>query len=230
MIQLTYLSSELTFPPVSRALASPNGLLAVGGDLSLVRLKLAYQQGIFPWFSEDEPILWWSPDPRAVLPIEALHVSRSMKKFIKNTDYYVTLNHAFSEVIAACAENREDGTWITEEIQQAYINLHRHGLAHSVEVWQSGVLIGGLYGVAQGQIFCGESMFSRQENASKLALITFARYFQSCGGRLFDCQILNPHTKSLGAQEISRHSYLSYLKQYQEVALSNASWHSKKLS
>ncbi|MDR0805765.1 MAG: leucyl/phenylalanyl-tRNA--protein transferase [Enterobacteriaceae bacterium] len=217
------------FPPVNNALDEPNGLLAVGGDLSSARLINAYQQGIFPWFSEDDPILWWSPNPRAVLIPQELHLSRSMVKFVKKTPLRVTLNQAFGEVIAACADARNEGTWIAPEIQHAYTQLHQQGLAHSVEVWHEDKLVGGLYGVEQGALFCGESMFSRQTNASKLALYAFCRHFIDCGGKLIDCQILNDHTQSLGAIEIPRSAYLQFLYKLQQKPLSQGCWAAQQL-
>lgn len=212
------------FPPVENALAQPNGLLAFGGDLSCERLQAAYQQGIFPWFSPQEPILWWSPDPRAVLFPNELHISRSMIKFMRKTRWHCTLNHAFTQVITACTEHRDDNCWIDGTIQQAYCHLHQLGLAHSVEVWQQEKLIGGLYGVAQGSLFCGESMFSRVANASKVALFTFCDHFVQHGGILIDSQIINPHTASLGVREISRNHYLDYLYRHQHDVLAAGCW------
>ncbi|MBN0855537.1 leucyl/phenylalanyl-tRNA--protein transferase, partial [Pseudomonas aeruginosa] len=158
---------SIAFPSPEGALREPNGLLALGGDLSPARLLMAYQRGIFPWFSPGDPILWWSPDPRAVLWPEQFHLSRSMKRFHQRSPYRVTLNHAFGEVIEGCASDRDEGTWITSSIVRAYHQLHELGHAHSIEVWQENTLVGGMYGVAQGALFCGESMFSRAENASK---------------------------------------------------------------
>ncbi|MGU3522197.1 leucyl/phenylalanyl-tRNA--protein transferase [Enterobacteriaceae bacterium C23F] len=202
---------SITFPSPEGALREPNGLLALGGDLSPARLLMAYQRGIFPWFSPGDPILWWSPDPRAVLWPEAFHISRSMKRFHKSSPYRITLNHAFGRVIEGCADNRDEGTWITDSIVQAYHRLHELGHAHSIEVWLGNELIGGMYGVAQGALFCGESMFSRAENASKSALLVFSQAFASAGGKLMDCQVLNSHTASLGAVEIPRRDYLEHL-------------------
>ncbi|SNY72514.1 leucyl/phenylalanyl-tRNA--protein transferase [Enterobacter sp. CC120223-11] len=202
---------SITFPSPEGALREPNGLLALGGDLSPARLLMAYQRGIFPWFSPGDPILWWSPDPRAVLWPEAFHVSRSMKRFHKSSPYRITLNHAFGRVIEGCADNREEGTWITDSIVQAYHRLHELGHAHSIEVWLGSELVGGMYGVAQGALFCGESMFSQAENASKSALLVFSQAFASAGGKLMDCQVLNSHTASLGAVEIPRRAYLEHL-------------------
>lgn len=221
---------SLRFPAPESALREPNGLLAYGGDLSPERLLAAYRQGIFPWFSPDEPILWWSPDPRAVLFPEQFHLSRSMKKFVRRTDYQVTLNQAFDRVIAACAHEHADGTWIGEEMIDAYRLLHRAGQAHSVEVWQERQLVGGLYGIAQGALFCGESMFSRADNASKYALLTFLCHFVRCGGRLVDCQVLNDHTASLGAVELPRRRFLALLAQLRDQPLAADCWRPQTLS
>lgn len=230
-MQLTYLSSADKFPPTGLALAEPNGLLAAGGDLSVERLIDAYQNGIFPWFSAGDPILWWSPDPRAVLLPECLHVSHSLNKHLRKMPYRITLNHAFADVIAACALREEHaGTWITPAIQQAYIRLHQQNIAHSIEVWQDDLLVGGLYGIAQGKIFSGESMFSRQINASKYALIALCQYLIQHGGELIDCQVLNPHTASLGAINISRDIFLQKLGQLRQQSMINNSWRPQHLT
>lgn len=211
-MQLVQLSPDSTaFPSPEKALRDPNGLLALGGDLYPARLLAAYQRGIFPWFSPGDPILWWSPDPRAVLPPEQFHLSRSMKRFHRHSPYQVTMNQAFDQVIAGCTADREDGTWITAEIITAYVRLHQLGHAHSIEVWQDNELVGGMYGVAQGALFCAESMFSRRINASKTALLVFCQHFIHYGGKLIDCQVLNEHTASLGVREISRRHYLNLL-------------------
>ena len=202
--------NELAFP--DPRLADPDGLLAVGGDLSLARLLLAYRHGIFPWFSEDDPICWYSPHERCVIFPEEVKVSKSMRKVISSNQLRVTNNVAFAEVIKNCAETgRKDqpGTWITSEMQNAYINLHMHGFASSVEVWQGEDLVGGLYGVTIGKVFCGESMFSLVSNASKTALINL------CGSgkfNLIDCQLPNDHLLSLGAVVIGRDEYMSWLE------------------
>lgn len=215
---------SIAFPPPEGALREPNGLLALGGDLSPARLLMAYQRGIFPWFSPGDPILWWSPDPRAVLVPSQFHLSRSMKRFHKTSPYRVTLNHAFWRVIEGCASDRDEGTWITEGILQAYHRLHELGHAHSIEVWRDDELVGGLYGVAQGALFCGESMFSRAENASKTALLVFCEAFSQQGGQLIDCQVLNNHTASLGATEIPRHAYLQELAALRNLHLPDRFW------
>ncbi len=215
---LTYLDETLAFPDPNMALIRPNGLLAMGGDLSPERLSVAYQQGIFPWYNDDEPILWWSPDPRAVFDPLQFHINRTFNKFLKKCDYKISINHDFTAVIKGCAKNHGE-TWITDEIIAAYIQFHQLGFAHSVEVWQNDQLVGGLYGVAQGAVFCGESMFSLKSNASKVALYAFSRHFSRCGGLLIDCQVINNHTASLGAFEIPRQKYLHYLKQLQVIKL-----------
>lgn len=202
---------SIAFPSPEGALREPNGLLALGGDLSPARLLMAYQRGIFPWFSPGDPILWWSPDPRAVLWPGTFHISRSMKRFHRRSPYRVTLNYAFGQVIEGCAQDRHEGTWITSGIMQAYHRLHELGHAHSVEVWRNDELVGGMYGVSLGALFCGESMFSRAENASKTALLVFSETFKQSGGKLIDCQVLNSHTASLGAVEIARRDYLDRL-------------------
>ncbi len=216
---------SIAFPSPEGALREPNGLLALGGDLSPARLLMAYQRGIFPWFSPGDPILWWSPDPRAVLWPESLHISRSMKRFHKRSPYRVTMNYAFGQVIEGCASDREEGTWITRGVVEAYHRLHELGHAHSIEVWREDELVGGMYGVAQGTLFCGESMFSRMENASKTALLVFCEEFIGHGGKLIDCRVLNDHTASLGACEIPRRDYLNYLNQMRLGRLPNNFWH-----
>ncbi len=220
-MRLVQLSQEsLRFPPPETALREPNGLLAMGGDLSPARLLSAYQQGIFPWFSPGDPILWWSPDPRAVLFPTQFHLSRSMKRFHQQSPYRVTMNEAFGDVVDGCALGREEGTWITFEVKRAWQKLYELGHAHSIEVWRDQTLAGGMYGLALGQIFCGESMFSLQPNASKTALLVFCQHFIKHGGQLVDCQILNPHTASLGAVEIARDRYLEQVK----------TWHPRPLT
>ena len=200
---------EIVFP--NPALADPDGLLAVGGDLSIERLLLAYHNGIFPWFSDDDPICWYSPHERCVIYPAEVRVSKSMGKVLKSGTFVITFNRAFSEVIINCAKvGRKDqpGTWITKEMQDAYIRLHEHGYAKSVEVWKDNVLVGGLYGVEIGDFFCGESMFSLVSNASKAALIWLC---QSNKFKLIDCQLSNDHLMSLGAEMISREQYSEFL-------------------
>lgn len=229
-MQLFQLSPNTTlFPPVEKALTDPNGLLAFGGDLSSNRLLAAYRHGIFPWYSPGDPILWWSPDPRAVLYPQALHISRSLRKFIRKQPFHITLNQAFSAVIHACATARQEGTWISPDMIAAYCKLHEHGHAHSIEVWCEGELVGGLYGIAQGKLFCGESMFSISDNASKCALVALITHFIRCGGQLLDCQVLNAHTASLGATEVPRSAYLSALRTLQDAPVAASCWQPQTL-
>ncbi|MCK5901887.1 MAG: leucyl/phenylalanyl-tRNA--protein transferase [Cocleimonas sp.] len=192
----------------------PNGLLAMGGDLSTTRLINAYQSGIFPWFSPDEPIYWWCPDPRAVIYPHKIKLRRSLRKNMRNKGYRITIDHAFSEVVQACAapRNYTDGTWITDDMYNAYLALHQHGVAHSVEIWNAQQqLVGGLYGVDTGHVFSGESMFSIERDTSKMAFIALAYQTQQWGYALIDCQIENPHLTSMGAENISRIDYLKIL-------------------
>jgi len=208
-----FLLKELYFPPVEKA--DRYGLLAVGGDLLPERLMLAYRSGIFPWFQDGEPILWWAPPKRMVLFFDELKVSKSMRLLLKKNTFTVTFDKAFDEVIGHCrsiARKGETETWITPEMVEAYRELHRLGHAHSVEVWQDGILVGGLYGVDTGSIFCGESMFSLVPNASKTAFIFLARKLQSEGYHLLDCQLHNPHLASLGCREIPRANFIEILK------------------
>lgn len=223
---LTWLKrNELIFPPLAKALREPNGLLAAGGDLSPERLIAAYRHGCFPWFDEGQPILWWSPDPRTVMRPEQLHVSRSLAKLLRQQRYRVSFDGAFAEVIQACAAPRSyaDGTWITDGMQAAYIELHRRGLAHSVEVWEGERLVGGLYGLAMGQIFFGESMFSRVDNASKVGFATLVGHLRAAGFQLIDCQMPTAHLLSLGATSISRDAFATYLANYLDLS-SDACW------
>ena len=208
-----FLSRELYFPPVSYA--SPEGIIAIGGDLSPERLMLAYRNGIFPWFEDDEPILWWSPPERMVLFFAELRITKSMRNIFNRDTFTVTFNTAFADVIANCRDIKRDGqpgTWITPEMTTAYCRLHEMGHAKSVEVWQDGKLVGGLYGVDLGHVFCGESMFSLVPNASKVAFIYLARKLEQENYRLLDCQVHNSHLESLGAREIFREDFLDILK------------------
>lgn len=208
-----FLTRELYFPSVEKA--SPEGLVAIGGDLSPERLLLAYRNGIFPWFEDDEPILWWSPPERMVLFFDRLKVSKSMRNIMNRDMFTVTCNKNFREVINNCRNierEGQDGTWITNEMVEAYCRLNELGVARSYEVWHEGNLVGGLYGIDLGHIFCGESMFSLMPNASKVAFITVARQLQKQGYRLMDCQVHNPHLESLGANEIPRQEFIRYLK------------------
>jgi leucyl/phenylalanyl-tRNA--protein transferase len=207
------LTDDLYFPPAEKA--GKNGIVAYGGDLSPQRLMLAYQNGIFPWFNDDEPILWWSPPQRMVLFFSELQISKSMRKVLKSGIFTVTFNQNFTDVISNCAaipRNGETGTWITNDMQQAYIELHKLGVAKSVEVWRECELVGGLYGIDLGNIFCGESMFSKESNASKVAFIALAEHLQAHNYKLLDCQIYNDHLASLGAREIPRGEFLNIIK------------------
>lgn len=206
------LSDTLLFPPPSEA--EEDGLLAVGGDLSPARLQLAYRSGIFPWFSEGDPILWWSPDPRFVLFPQKLKVSKSMRQTLRSPHWRVSFDEAFPEVVRACRKAPrpdQDGTWITPSMVDAYVALHAAGVAHSVEVWRDEALVGGLYGVAIGGCFCGESMFARVSNASKVALTHLTRTLAAGGYSMIDCQMHTPHLESLGAEEIPRDDFLALL-------------------
>ncbi|WP_424961884.1 leucyl/phenylalanyl-tRNA--protein transferase [Ekhidna sp.] len=208
------LTDDIIFPPVEGA---EDGIVAVGGDLLPERLILAYQSGIFPWYSQGDPIIWWSPDPRFILFPEKLHVSRSMKRVLKKREFNVTFNQSFEKVIAACKKiprPGQQGTWITDEMELAYIRLHEMGIAESVEVWKGNDLVGGMYGIRTGKVFSGESMFSKESNASKLALIHFIQKFQQEGGELFDCQVHSNHMETMGAEEVRREAFLAYLKNY----------------
>ena len=206
------LSNDLVFPPVE--MADEDGLLAIGGDLSTKRLLLAYQQGIFPWYSEQDPICWWCPDPRFVLFPDELKISRSMKRVLRSGPFGFTTNTAFAEVIRNCRTiSRKDqgGTWISAEVQNAYIRLHELGYAHSAEAWNNNELVGGIYGVRLGNIFFGESMFSRQTNASKFALARYVEQLKQEGVVLIDCQVYTPHLESLGARMIPRKDFMRLL-------------------
>ncbi|EGN75750.1 leucyl/phenylalanyl-tRNA--protein transferase [Idiomarina sp. A28L] len=206
--------SDYPFPDAEKALADPDGLLAAGGCLSIQRLLNAYQHGIFPWYSKNDPILWWSPSERAVIHPNDLYINRSLRKFLKKHPYQVTLNTAFENVIQACAtipRSPGNGTWITAEMIAAYIALHYAGHAHSVEVWHNQRLVGGLYGVLVGQTFCGESMFSTQTNASKVALIALRDHLTPAGLALIDCQIENPHLSNMGAVTLNRADFIRHL-------------------
>ena len=214
MPQLTWLTADsATFPPPERAMAEPNGLLAAGGDLTPARLLQAYRQGIFPWFAPGQPILWWCPDPRTVVRPADLHVSRSMGKVLRQGRLRVAFDRNFPAVISACAAPRAgaSGTWITPKMQDAYIELHRLGHAHSVEVYQDDELVGGLYGIALGRVFFGESMFSRVDNASKVAFITLVRQLEAWGFALIDCQMPTDHLFSLGASSMPRADFCAEL-------------------
>lgn len=208
-----FLSRELYFPSVTQA--SPEGIVAIGGDLSAERLMLAYRSGIFPWFEDDEPILWWSPPERMVLFLDELKVSKSMRNIINRKQFRITFNTAFRNVITNCRDIKRDGqpgTWITDDMTEAYCRLHEMGFAKSVEVWQDDELVGGLYGIDLGHIFCGESMFSKVSNASKIGFIALVQQLKLANYRLLDCQVHNNHLESLGAREINRDDFLAILR------------------
>ncbi len=205
------LTDELIFPDYSET--DEFGIIAYGGDLSVERLQLAYRKGIFPWFNEDEPILWWFPDPRFVLFPNELNISKSMKKIIRDEVFSITENQVFEEVIKNCSNIKrpgQKGTWITDEMRTAYIQLHKLGIAKSVEVWQNGELVGGFYGIKGKRIFCGESMFAKVSNASKAGFIYFVQKYQK-KYELIDCQVYTEHLESLGAREIPAEEFLMYL-------------------
>src|SRR5580698_5243011 len=204
------------FPPLEQALDEPAGLLAAGGDLSPVRLLAAYQRGIFPWYSPGQPVLWWSPDPRAVLFPEEFNCSRSLAKTIRNGGFEVVIDRDFGAIMDACAAPRAHapGTWITSEMRNAYLRLHRLGQAHSIESWRAGKLAGGLYGLQLGGVFFGESMFSRERDASKIALARLVEECRRRGIELIDCQIASSHLSSLGAREVSRNEFVHLLHRW----------------
>jgi leucyl/phenylalanyl-tRNA--protein transferase len=210
---LAWLERGDPFPPVERALKNPNGLLAAGAELSVGRLLEAYRRGIFPWYSDGQPPLWWSPDPPMVLECAALRVSRSLAKSIRNKGYEVRIDTAFAEVLRGCAEPRkyEPATWLGADMRIAYARLHEAGYAHSFETWRDGVLVGGLYGVAVGRMFFGESMFSRATDASKVALVNLVQLLVGRGFPLVDCQMHTPLLESLGGREIPRREFLRAL-------------------
>ncbi|WFP50526.1 leucyl/phenylalanyl-tRNA--protein transferase [Methylomonas sp. EFPC3] len=228
-MQLTLLDSdqpEQAFPPLDKALKEPNGLLAFGGCLSPKRIVNAYRHGAFPWFNPGEPILWWSPDPRLVLFPEHLQVSRSLTKTLRKGRFEIRYDTAFKEVIAACAAPRSDsgGTWITEDMCRAYLTLHHLGIAHSCEAWLDGKLAGGLYGLAIGQVFFGESMFHRETDASKVAFVNLVERLSGWGYRLIDCQVRSEHLLSLGAEEIPRQRFAELLEQLCRQAPAAEAW------
>ena len=214
------------FPDVSAALREPDGLLAAGGDLSADRLLTAYRRGIFPWYDDGQPILWWSPDPRCVLRPQDLHVSRRLAKELRNTPLAVRFNHAFGEVVRACAAPRrhQSGTWITTELAAAFAHLHAEGWAHSVEVWAQDRLVGGLYGLVIGRVFFGESMFSKVNNASKMALVALTRTMLDSGMMLLDCQVVSRHLETLGATTLPRPEFIAVLNEACEPQTKYPAW------
>jgi leucyl/phenylalanyl-tRNA--protein transferase len=232
MLTLTKLNQQLVFPPADIAHSDPNGLLAFGGDLSSKRLLLAYSSGIFPWFSHDEPIMWWSPDPRGILPLDNFKCSKSLKKFARNCDYHITINTAFNQVIDICATipRNASGTWITDDMLNAYKNLHQLGHAHSVEVWSENDLVGGLYGIIVGKVFCGESMFHKATNASKLAMLSLVGILKSQAAEFIDCQMQNSHLASLGCIEVPRAQFLSMLAEQSQQTFEYDVWQPQTLN
>ena len=211
-MSLFVLEKELSFPPVH--LAEPDGLLAIGGDLNVDRLLLAYRNGIFPWY-EGKHILWWCPDPRFVLFPQEIKVSKTMKQLLKKNQFQFSINKAFDQVISNCktiSRKGQEGTWITDEVKKAYTLLHKKGIAHSAEVWKDGQLAGGLYGIKSGKVFFGESMFSKESNASKYAFIKYTEHLQNEGVELIDCQVYTEHLESLGARMIPRNEFMNYLQ------------------
>ena len=219
------LPQEVIFPPPH--LARTDGLLAVGGDLSPKRLLLAYQSGIFPWFSEGDPILWWSPNPRFILHSDHLKVSKSMRQVLRRKTFEISFDQDFSSVIRACSQiprKGQEGTWITTDMMEAYIQLHELGFAHSVEVWKEGKLVGGLYGISLGKCFFGESMFTRQSNASKAGFITLVQQLRDHDFEMIDCQIHTPHLESLGGKNMPRKEYLEWLAQEVRHETQRGNW------
>ena len=223
---IPWLDGTQSFPPVYRALEEPNGLLAAGGELTVERLLDAYRHGIFPWYSDGQPVLWWSPDPRMVLAPSSIEISRSLRKRLRKRDYEIRVDSCFSEVMLACAEPREGqaGTWITDEMARAYAALHARGHAHSVETWIEGRLAGGLYGVSIGRMFYGESMFTRATDASKLALAHLARQLERWDFGLIDCQMSTPHLASLGAREMARNDFVRTVAELVNYPTHSGTW------
>ncbi|MCU0437867.1 MAG: leucyl/phenylalanyl-tRNA--protein transferase [Raineya sp.] len=220
-----FLGDELYFPPVIRA--SSEGVVAIGGDLSEERLLLAYQSGIFPWFSDGEPIIWWSPDPRFVLYPSNIKISKSMQQLLRKNAFEVTFDKDFEQVILNCKKIKREGqkgTWITDDMVAAYYSLHQKGVVHSVEVWQSGVLVGGLYGLSLGDSFFGESMFAKVSNASKYGFITLVKALEKKGFSLIDCQVHTDHLESLGAEYIPRKKFLETLKKSLQKETLQGNW------
>ncbi|MFI8739796.1 leucyl/phenylalanyl-tRNA--protein transferase [Stutzerimonas zhaodongensis] len=225
---LTWLQRDnLSFPPLEKAMREPDGLLAAGGDLSPERLLAAYRHGCFPWYQDGQPLLWWSPDPRTVLYPEELHVARSLRKKLRQGTFSITFDQAFRDVIEGCAgpRNYTDGTWITMPMQDAYLELHQLGIAHSVEVWQDERLVGGLYGLAIGRLFFGESMFSRTTDASKAGFVALVERLRDWGFKLIDCQMHTQHLASFGARPVPRQTFANTLASYLDEP-STARWES----
>ena len=230
MNRIAILSAGSTdpFPPVEDALDDPHGLLAAGGDLSPGRLLNAYAHGIFPWFSDGDPILWWAPDPRAVFATDEVHGSTKLRRWLRQSEWTIRADTNFARVIGECAALRkgQDGTWITQSIQQAYGHLHELGFAHSVEVYDGNELVGGIYGIALGRMCFGESMFSRATNGSKVALVALCRMLHANGFPLLDAQIANPHTRSMGTIEMRRVDFVTHLAEHVSMPGLTGSWQS----
>lgn len=228
-IALPFIDDQSPFPALHLALENPDGLLCFGANLSVARLLNAYRNGIFPWYSDGEPILWWSPSTRCIINPKHFHCSQSLRKHIRKTQPTVSINTAFEQVITACAhiprfdsDHIQNGTWITHEMQQAYCELHQAGFAHSIEIWQEEQLIGGLYGVLTDRVFCGESMFHLQTNASKVAMFALASLLKSFSSAFIDCQLPTPHLHSLGAKDVSRKQFIRMLKAANQSTIPSA--------
>lgn len=231
--QLYQLSQDhFNFPDPQHALDDPDGLLAVGGCLSVARLKNAYSQGIFPWFSDYEPIMWWSPSERGIIELTDFHVSKSLRKHLRKNPVKVTINTAFDEVIEACQQQRIDaeGTWITDDMLNAYKQAHLDSLAHSVEVWYDGSLVGGLYGIMQTGVFCGESMFHHQANCSKLAMWALVNWLKRHDAHFIDCQLENPYLLSLGEKVVPRSDFLTKLEQAASYKIPTTMWQAQEVT
>lgn len=230
-IYLPEVGPGLTFPSPNQALQEPDGLLAMGGDLAPARILGAYQQGIFPWFARGEPILWWSPSVRALFQPGQLTLNRTLRKQCRRLGYRFSVNQAFAEVIAGCAAPRvkQQDTWILPAMQQAYLELHRQGQAHSIEVWQQDELVGGLYGLAIGQLFCGESMFNRQPNTARLALVVLQQQLERHQAGWIDCQLPNPYLEQLGVMSMPRADYLQLLHRLAAENIPAACWQPQSL-
>ena len=226
------LNDDLVFPPLKEALTDPNGLLAVGGDLSVERLKAAYQAGIFPWYSDGDPIMWWSPDPRGIILTDQLRINKTLRKVLKQKNFTVTLNQAFDRVINYCADApfRKEETWIVDEMLFAYQNLHKHGIAHSIEVWMDGELAGGLYGVAINGYFSGESMFYNKSNGSKIALFYLSELLKTYNIPLIDCQMLNPFLENMGCLEVPRSQFIAKQEKALSILLPPDFWCPRQLT
>jgi leucyl/phenylalanyl-tRNA--protein transferase len=241
MIELFKLDRTNHFPAVDFALGEPNGLLAFGGDLSISRLMNAYRLGIFPWFGDEDPYLWWSPDPRGILELDKFHTSKTLRKSLKKGEYQVTLNNNFLGVINQCSQipRKASGltqvkqtstqTWISDEMVKAYIRLHEAGYAHSIEVWYKEDMVGGLYGVSVGSVFCGESMFHSRTDASKVGLYALVQHMKNANMGFIDCQMETPHLATLGCETVSRESFLKRLDNYKDRKISPEIWRSQSL-